>query len=97
VAQFVDGVPAQIDDLREALQARDAESARLIAHRIRGAAGIFAKQELSDRALDVEEAARCGDLSAARELTDVLAESLQDFLRSREGQESQSQPSAGAD
>ncbi len=83
-SQFVKEVPGQITELREALGNNDAEGLRMLAHRIRGGASIFHSEELADRALNLEKAARRGDFETAPALADVLIRTLQELARELE-------------
>jgi two-component system, sensor histidine kinase and response regulator len=60
VHTFLTNYPAQISDLRDAIDARDVDRLRRRAHTLRGAMSLFAAQEAAEAARELERAADLG-------------------------------------
>ena len=73
IDELLDDAPRQLEALREAVAAGDAETARRAAHTLKGNARTFGATALSELALDAESAAASGDLEAAGGLLDPIA------------------------
>ncbi len=72
VSLFLSDIPIQLDELDEALAAGDAETARRIAHSIKGAAATIGGPFLRDEALECEQLGRDGELEAIKARTAAL-------------------------
>jgi PAS domain S-box-containing protein len=64
--------PARLDQIREAVAARDADAAGRLSHSLKGAAGTIGAKPLQDAALQMELAARGGDMEQASIIFDRL-------------------------
>ena len=98
VESFLEDIPRQIESLRSYLAAGDAEGALRQAHTIKGASANVGGESLRAAALEMEKAAKAGDLAdVMARLPDLesrfarLKESMQDFLDEK-GQGSSEQP-----
>ncbi len=85
---FLENTPGRIEDLRAAVNAGDAPTARLLAHTIKGMAANLSGEALQALAQEIEDAAGSEDLNAIRDLTaelerrfDQLRKTLQEELR----------------
>lgn len=65
LAQFVAGLPAQVESMSRAAQAGRREELQRLAHRLKGAGGSYGYPPLTEAARCLEEAARAGDVEAA--------------------------------
>ncbi len=63
---FLEDIPKQIARLKEAVDAGNAATAELVAHTIKGASANTGAEPLRVLALDMEQAARAGDLERIR-------------------------------
>jgi len=66
----------QLEAVRMALVAGDADKVRLGAHTIKGSAAVFSAARVASAALEVEEIGRSGNLDAAMAAIESLAEEL---------------------
>ena len=64
VDEFLADAPRQLQSLREAATAGDAEACRRAAHTLKGNGRTFGAEELAALCLEVETAAAAGDLDA---------------------------------
>ncbi len=62
---FIDGAPRHLEQIREALDARDPEALRRAAHALKGAAANFDAADLVGAARTLEEMGRTGEFAAA--------------------------------
>ncbi|MBF0507156.1 MAG: response regulator [Nitrospirae bacterium] len=69
---LVNVTPDRLDDIREAVAARDADAAGRLAHSLKGAAGTIGAKPLQDAALQMELAAKRGDMEQANILFNRL-------------------------
>ncbi len=77
---FLDDVPSQLNNLRRALDAVDAQGTRSQAHTLKGAAATVAAEDLHAVALAMERAGAGGQLSECGEL---LPRAIEEFERFR--------------
>jgi HPt (histidine-containing phosphotransfer) domain-containing protein len=73
---YIDDEARMLDEIDEAIVAKDAHALRQAAHALKGAVGNFAASRAYARALQLEHAGRDGDLSQAAALLDSLREEL---------------------
>jgi len=73
IETFLRDMPSQIARLAEAIQARDAESAAILSHKIRGAAANMSGEALGLAAGEAEAACRDGDFIAMARLRETIA------------------------
>jgi HPt (histidine-containing phosphotransfer) domain-containing protein len=66
IGEFLDDAPRQLETLREAAAAGDAERARRAAHTLKGNGRTFGATELAVLCQEAEAAAKNGDLDAVR-------------------------------
>jgi len=80
LAAFLEDCPHRVADLKAALEAGDALSTSKIAHSLKGMSGVVRVSALSELALDMEHAARDGDLESVRPrfktFTDLLDKAI---------------------
>jgi HPt (histidine-containing phosphotransfer) domain-containing protein len=76
VRGFVDDMPEQIARLAQAVSNLDAETVRLVAHSIKGAAASVCGLEMQEIAHRLEQNGRAGDLAAASAALPELSASL---------------------
>jgi len=81
VAAFLQDAPAQLGLLGERLEAGDAAESRRLAHGMKGAAATVSATALRDVALEMEHAAKAGDLASARQLLPSLNERFEQLQR----------------
>ena len=67
--------------MREALARSDASGLQMAAHTHKGSAGVLAAEEAQEVAAQIEEMARHGDLSRAREMVARLESELDKLMR----------------
>ena len=77
IDQFLDEVPQEVSELREALASEDLQRLRDIAHRLRGSADILKARILSARARALEKAADVGSKLLVAQLTPALISELE--------------------
>ena len=70
--RFMDQTPDDIDRLEKEISKEDAEAVRASAHHIKGAALNLELIELSDTAMQLENAAKKSDWTAIRQLISAL-------------------------
>ena len=73
IDELLADAPRQLEALRDAVAAGDAESARRAAHTLKGNARTFGAADLSELALEAENAAAGKDLETAGGLLDAIA------------------------
>jgi HPt (histidine-containing phosphotransfer) domain-containing protein len=73
---FLNDMPGQLRELREALHDQDAEKVRQKAHRIKGASANIGAQAVSGLALKIEMAGKQGDLIGTSNLLENLEEEI---------------------
>ena len=78
IDEFLEDAPRQLESLRTAASAGDAEAARRAAHTLKGNARTFGAAELAARCLEAESAAAEGDLATVHVRADTIAESWRD-------------------
>ena len=81
VQGFLDGVPAQLNNLRTRLAEADVPGARRQAHQIKGAAATVAAEGLRAIAMAIEREGRAGQLDRCR---DLLPRAVEEFGRFRD-------------
>ena len=81
VQGFLDGVPAQLNNLRTRLAEADVPGARRQAHQIKGAAATVAAEGLRAIAMAIEREGRAGQLDRCR---DLLPRAVEEFERFRD-------------
>ncbi len=69
---FLEDIPKQIDILKSALIAKDADAVGRLAHSIKGAAGNICAYALQKSALQAEKSGKAGDLKKAGEHTSSI-------------------------
>lgn len=72
-------LPAQIDDIRVALQANDAAAAGRAAHRLKGSLSTLAGKNAADLALMMEIAGRADDLASAQAVWEPLLSAIRAY------------------
>lgn len=77
--EFLDGIPAQIKDMRNFLANGELDEVTRIAHDIKGTAGVFDMEEGSEIALELQVASAEDKLEESA----MLIEKLACFLRSK--------------
>jgi CheY-like chemotaxis protein/HPt (histidine-containing phosphotransfer) domain-containing protein len=82
---FVDGCPARLDELRRRIAEADTSGARLLAHKLKGAASTVAAEELCAFAGAIEQAGATGQVASCAEL---MLRGMQVFERFRRAVES---------
>ena len=65
---FLMEYPAQLDEVRASLEARNPSALASAAHKIKGSVGIFGAGAAVEAALELEEAGKRRDLAGAREM-----------------------------
>jgi HPt (histidine-containing phosphotransfer) domain-containing protein len=70
-----------LEDIREALQKRDAKALEIAAHSLKGSVGNFFSQGARETAQQLESRGRSGDLAGAEELVRLLEEQVGEFNR----------------
>jgi HPt (histidine-containing phosphotransfer) domain-containing protein len=74
VEMFVDGLPAQLEMIRDAWMKNDLAAVATAAHQLKGAAGGYGYPTLTDAARSLELSARAAsDLAGIRDRIDALA------------------------
>ncbi len=81
IRHFLKDAPRQVADLERAIDRGDAETVRLVAHQIRGSAGILAAAELEARASALEDAATSGNLEQAEAMNHELSRELEKLVQ----------------
>jgi CheY-like chemotaxis protein/HPt (histidine-containing phosphotransfer) domain-containing protein len=81
---FVEGIPAQLDNLRRRLQEADAPGVRMQAHALKGAAATVSAEDLRRIAAAVEESGKSAQMENCGELIARTAEEFERFKRSLE-------------
>jgi histidine phosphotransfer protein HptB len=74
VDEFLADAPSQLESLRDAAAAEDAETCRRAAHTLKGNARTFGAEKLALLCLEVETAAAAGDLGVARARVEAISE-----------------------
>ena len=77
VDMFINDLPEQLALIRGARQARDAETLRSKAHRLKGASANLGAQSLSQLLQQLEHAARDGDWDAVEALAPLLSQAVE--------------------
>jgi PAS domain S-box-containing protein len=81
LALFLDNLPQRIQELQTALDAGDAQAARLAAHTIKGMAANTSTEALRKLAEEMEHAAQDGELEAVQGWMGMLAERFDDLRK----------------
>jgi len=68
--------PKQLEEIQQAINKKDAEALRLIAHTIKGAVGNFDAKPAFETALALENIGKSGDLSNAANIANKLTAEL---------------------
>jgi signal transduction histidine kinase/DNA-binding response OmpR family regulator len=79
VSLFVRDAPAQIEEIRAALQRRDVAALAMAAHALKGSAATIGAERLSERAGELETIARGGDLNHLEPRLDGLEAAFQEL------------------
>lgn len=72
VAVFLEDMPLQFEQLRNALSAANQKDAARIVHSVKSAAASVGGESLSDCARKMEELARAGDLTSVKNMVQTL-------------------------
>jgi HPt (histidine-containing phosphotransfer) domain-containing protein len=70
--QFIDQMPAQMEELKAALDSADGKALQEKAHALRGSAANLSAIDLASTALYLEEIGRTGELEKGEETLDLL-------------------------
>jgi two-component system, sensor histidine kinase and response regulator len=89
---FLEEAPRQLDALREAVAAGDAERARLAAHSLKGAAGNVGAKPMARSADRLEKLARAQSLEGAREIVQDLEGQLERARRTLNAARQRTEP-----
>jgi HPt (histidine-containing phosphotransfer) domain-containing protein len=81
---FVQGIPSQLNNLRQRLDAADAPGVRTQAHALKGAAATVSAGDLRAIALALEQSGQSAQLKNCGELLARAAEEFERFKRSLE-------------
>jgi HPt (histidine-containing phosphotransfer) domain-containing protein len=73
---FLAELPAQIEQIREAIAGNDAAALRRAAHTLKGAVGTFSAQPVFEAAQEMEMAGNDGDLSTAESNFAILEQEI---------------------
>ena len=76
---FLNDCPRQLEGLRNALAAGDAESIERFAHALKGAAGNVGAQRLQSLALEMENNGRKGSTASAAQLLDQMEQAFEEL------------------
>jgi len=82
---FVDDAPKQLELLKEALEAGDADAVRRQGHRLKGAAGNVGAPALEELSLEAENAGRAGDLETAALVARTMEHALEELMAALAG------------
>ncbi|MGH9746561.1 MAG: response regulator [Candidatus Acidiferrales bacterium] len=82
---FTDECPKTIAEIRNAIRAADLPLLERAAHSLKGSAANLGALGVTQPAAEIEESARNGDLSAAREQFHSLENAVEELLRELEG------------
>lgn len=77
VGAFLEDCPLRLQSLVDALEKNDAVMTSKMAHSLKGMCGVVRADILSDLALDMELAARDGELDSVREIFATFVASLE--------------------
>ena len=77
---FIDKVEGQLPKIRDALQREDLESLRGEAHSIKGGSWNLEVRRLGNKAKEIEDASRDGELEAVKTLIPELEKEYADFI-----------------
>jgi len=80
LSRFIEKGRRQLDELSEALAARDATRIRDVSHSLKGASWNLSARRLGDAALLGESAGKEGDLEAAAKALEAMREAYADFV-----------------
>ncbi len=73
IAMFVNELPERVDALRQAIVEQDMETIRRLSHQLKGAAGGYGFEPITDVAREVEQQARhAQDVAAVKRRVDDL-------------------------
>ena len=78
---FIQSCPKMLEDIRDAVQKRDAKALERAAHSLKGCVGNFFSHGARETAQRLELLGKSGDLSGAEELARILEEQVAEFNR----------------
>jgi HPt (histidine-containing phosphotransfer) domain-containing protein len=78
---FIQSCPKMLEDIRDAVQKRDAKALERAAHSLKGCVGIFFSQGARETAQQLESLGRSGELAGAEELARLLEKQVGEFNR----------------
>jgi HPt (histidine-containing phosphotransfer) domain-containing protein len=81
LGMFLDNMPQRIKELQIALDADDAQAARMAAHAIKGMAGNAGAMAVCALAGEMEDAAQAEDLEAVRARIGELADRFEELRK----------------
>jgi two-component system, sensor histidine kinase and response regulator len=76
VTIFMEECPKQLEEIRDAIARQDASGLRYSAHQLRGSVGNFGALAAYERARQLEQMARTGDLASAADVYAVLQQAI---------------------
>jgi two-component system, sensor histidine kinase and response regulator len=76
---FLEECPKQMEEIREAITREDASALRYSAHQLRGSVGNFGTFAAYERARDLEQMARTGELTCAADVYAALEKAILRF------------------
>jgi HPt (histidine-containing phosphotransfer) domain-containing protein len=79
VTIFMEECPKQMEEIRDAITRDDASGLRYSAHQLRGSVGNFGTFAAYERARQLEQIARTGDLASAADVYAVLQKAIVRF------------------
>ncbi len=78
---FIQSCPKMLEDIRDAVQKRDAKALERAAHSLKGCVGNFFSKGARETAQRLELVGKSGDLAGAEELAHLLEEQVAEFNR----------------
>jgi CheY-like chemotaxis protein/HPt (histidine-containing phosphotransfer) domain-containing protein len=78
---FLQSCPKMLEDIRVALQKRDAKALEIAAHSLKGSVGNFFSEGARETAQQLESLGRSGEIAGAEELVHLLEEQVGEFNR----------------
>ncbi|MGC1258006.1 MAG: Hpt domain-containing protein [Candidatus Acidiferrales bacterium] len=78
---FIQSCPKMLEDIRDAVQKRDAKTLERAAHALKGCVGNFFSKGARETAQQLELVGKSGDLAGAEELAHLREEQVAEFNR----------------
>jgi HPt (histidine-containing phosphotransfer) domain-containing protein len=81
---FIDRLPSRVNDMKSALAAGDSAQIALLAHRLKGSAGLYGFPELSHLSSALERDSHLPDLPASRDLLGQISSLIESISLRKE-------------